>query len=182
MKFYCLFLIIFLPLNVIGQTIYNTDSGLVKFNSYAALEIIKASSNKLTGILDAGKKTFAFDVNINSFQGFNGSLQREHFNENYLETNKFPTATFAGKIIEEIDFTVAGKYNIRAKGTLNIHGVRQERIIKCVITINHDAILVESEFTVLLNDHDIKVPKVVHEKIASEIQVTVKTELKKKNN
>jgi polyisoprenoid-binding protein YceI len=156
-----------------------TDHGKVKFKSDAQLEIIDASSNQLKGILNPDNRHFAFAVTVSSFTGFNAALQRDHFNENYLESDKYPMATFAGKIIEEIDFSKKQTIEARAKGMLNIHGVEQERIILTTLTINEKTIDVHSKFNVSLKDHDIRVPKVVHEKIASEISIEVDAELKK---
>lgn len=156
---------------------YSVSSGAITFRSDAPLELVKASSNQLKGIFDAEKKQFAFSINVNTFKGFNSPLQQEHFNENYLESNKYPRASFEGKIIEDIDLKKNGFYNIRAKGNLTVHGVTQERIIKCELTIKNNIVSVKSNFTVLLADHNITIPKVVHEKLASEIKVEVKADL-----
>ena len=106
-------------------------------------------------------------------------MQREHFNENYMESDKFPEATFKGKIIEQVDLSKEGKYFVRAKGTLSIHGVDQERIIKSTVTVQNNILHVESKFSIFITDHDIKVPRVVHEKIASEIEVSINADFKK---
>ena len=156
---------------------YKISSGSISFRSDAPLELIKAQSSELKGLVIPDKKQFAFIINIKSFKGFNSPLQQEHFNENYLESNKFPVASFEGKIIEDIDFTKDGDYSIRSKGNLSIHGVVQERIIKCDVSIKNKNISIRSSFTVLLADHNIPIPKVVHEKLASEIKVDVKAEL-----
>ncbi|MEP7238566.1 MAG: YceI family protein [Ferruginibacter sp.] len=157
--------------------LYTVSSGSITFRSDAPLELIKASSNQLLGIFNAEKKEFAFTLNVNTFRGFNSPLQQEHFNENYLESNKYPRASFEGKIIEDIDLKRDGFYSIRAKGNLTVHGVSQERILKCELTIKNKVVAVKSNFTVLLADHNITIPKVVHEKLASEIKVEVKAEL-----
>jgi polyisoprenoid-binding protein YceI len=159
------------------QLFYNVSIGSITFRSDAALELIKASSNQLKGIFDPVKKQFAFSINIRSFSGFNSPTQQEHFNENYLESDKFPHASFEGKIIEDIDFHRDGLYYIRAKGNLNVHGVVQERIIKCELNIKNKIVNIKSNFTVLLSDHNITIPKVVHEKLASEIKLEVKAEM-----
>ncbi|TDH24005.1 YceI family protein [Segetibacter sp. 3557_3] len=160
-----------------GGNLFSTRSGIIQFQSDAPYELIKASSRELSGILDIQKKTFAFKVNMQTFQGFNSALQKEHFNENYLESNKYESATFSGKIIEDIDFTANGTYHVRAKGTLLLHGVSQERIIKSDITVRQGRINISANFTVLLSDHNIPVPKVVKDKLASEIQVDVSAQL-----
>lgn len=157
--------------------IYTVSDGTIIFWSDAPLELIKASSTKLKGVFNAEQKRFAFTMNVNTFKGFNSPLQQEHFNENYLESDKYPRASFEGKIIEDIDLKRDGQYNIRAKGNLTIHGVVQERIIKCELSIKNKVIRVKSNFTVLLADHNITIPKVVNEKLASLIKVEVKAEL-----
>ncbi len=157
--------------------LYKTSSGKINFRSEAPLELIKASSDDLVGVIDSAKKVFSFKVPISSFQGFNSRTQREHFNENYMQTEQFPEASFKGKIIEDIDFSRNGTYSVRAKGMLNIHGVEQERIIKSDLTIKNGDISIKSNFTVLLSDHNIPIPKVVYQKLANEIKVEIATNL-----
>lgn len=153
---------------------YKVSSGSIAFRSDAPLELIKAESSDLKGLISPEKKQFAFIIAVKTFKGFNSPLQKEHFNENYLETNKYPNASFEGKIIEDINFETDGVYEVRAKGNLTVHGVAQERIIKSSITIKNKNITLKSNFTVLLTDHNIPIPKVVHEKLAGEIKVEVK--------
>lgn len=160
-----------------SQLVYSVNSGSISFTSDAPLEMIKASSNELRGKIDAAKKTFAFTIKVATFKGFNSPLQREHFNENYLESNKYPDAFFSGKIIEDIDFSKDGVYSVRAKGNLNIHGIAKERIIKSDLVIKGGTINIKTNFTVLLAEHNIPIPKIVNEKLASEIKVEVKAVL-----
>lgn len=157
--------------------VYGSDKGSISFSSDAPLELIKASSNEMKGRFDVPKKLFAFSIKITSFTGFNSPLQREHFNENYMESVQYPNASFSGRIIEDIDFSKDGTYEVRAKGNLTIHGVTQERIIKSDLVIKDGKINVKAHFTVLLAEHNILIPKVVHEKLASEINVEVKADL-----
>jgi hypothetical protein len=155
-------------LSLVKPDIYITGNGSISFRSDAPLELIKASSKELKGAIDTEKKTFAFKVRIRSF---------EHFNENYLQSEKFPEAEFSGKIIEDINFAVPGKYTVRAKGIFLIHGIAQERIIKSELEIKDNSIFIKTAFTVLLNDHKILIPKVVNEKLANEIKVEVMAQL-----
>lgn len=157
--------------------IFNVSNGSISFRSNAALELIKANSNELKGVVDVAKKQFAFKVRIASFNGFNSPLQKEHFNENYMESNTYPYAGFEGKIIEDIDLSTDGTYNVRAKGNLSIHGVTQERIIKSELVVKNEIVYLKSNFSVLLSDHNVTIPKVVHEKLASEIFIEVKATL-----
>ena len=119
---------------------------------------------------------------IRSFSGFNSLMQQEHFNEKYLESEEFPEASFSGKIIENIDLSIAGVYEVRTKGILKMHGVEIERVIKCFVSVKNDKIFINSKFSILLSDHSIKIPKVVHEKVAGDIGVEVSLVLNKKSN
>ena len=133
--------------------------------------MIKAASNDVRGIIDPATNKFAFTVDVNTFKGFNSELQREHFNEKYMESEKFPKASFSGKLIEQIDFTKNGTHEVRAKGDLDIHGVKQTRIIRGKLIINNGTLLVESQFLIPLSDHNISIPTIVSQKIATEIRV-----------
>lgn len=154
--------------------IFRTQNGSISFRSEAPLEIITASSDALEGIIDPHGLTYAFVVPINSFKGFNNGLQQQHFYENYLESSKYPEATFTGKIIEDVDLMKPGTYQVRAKGKLSIHGRTQERIIRTEIISEGDKLTARSDFLVPLSDHHIEVPKIVYQKIAQEIKVNVR--------
>lgn len=164
------------------SNLFFTDKGKISFRSESKQELIKAGSSEMQGIIDESKNTFVFKVAIRTFKGFNSELQQEHFNEKFLESEKFPEATFMGKIIEKIDYDKDGIYEIRAKGMLWIHGIGSERIIRSIVTIKNHIISIESHFTVSLADHNIKVPKVVHEKVSSEISVEISSTLTKKTS
>lgn len=168
-------ILVFILLNgtVATGQIFKTSEASVSFQSDAPLEIIEARSNRLQGVIDSEKRTFAFSIPIRSFQGFNSPLQREHFNENYMESGQFPRAVYIGKIIEKIDFTKEGKYILRAKGKITIHGITQERIIKSYLEIKDEKLYIKSTFTILLDEHQIRVPIIVYQKIAKEIMVNI---------
>ncbi len=171
--FLCWLLLLGFVLDAEAQKNFITSDGEIKFASKAQLEMIKASSNKLHGIIDPATNKFAFLVSIPSFQGFNSELQRKHFNENYLESEKFAMAKFSGKIIEQIDFAQDNTVEIRAKGELEIHGQKQTRIIKGKITVKGNTVIIEAHFIVPLADHSITIPKIVSQKIATEIEVDI---------
>lgn len=160
-----------------AQNKFTSDNGQIKFASKAQLELIQANSTKLQGILDAATNKFAFLVNVQSFQGFNSELQRKHFNENYMESDKFSQAKFSGKIIEQIDYTHDQTFDVRAKGELEIHGQKQTRIIKGKLTVRGNQVTIEANFMVPLSDHSISIPKIVSQKIATEIEVGINTTL-----
>lgn len=160
--------------------IFETTRGNVNFVSDAPLEIIKASSNELQGLLRPADRTFAFTMKTQSFQGFNSPLQQEHFYENYIESGKYPYARFKGKIIEPVDLMTPGEHSVRAKGILEIHGIEQERIIRVELKIDKDKISATSGFEVMLEDHDITIPKMVFQKIAETIKVDIDLEFRLK--
>jgi hypothetical protein len=178
------FLILLLPFfcsNIFAQKKANTfsdDSGEVKFISDAPLELITGHSENLSAFLNPVKRTFAFVINMKTFNGFNGGLQRIHFNENYLESDKYPNASFSGEIMESYDFSKPGMYDVQAKGILDLHGIKKERTIKAIVKITDNTIEIYSKFTIALNDHKIKIPKIVNDKVSSEVYVTVHSLLK----
>lgn len=170
--------LLFLCLAALGQKKYSVEKGRIDFTSDAQLELIRASTDKIQGLIDPATQQFAFTVDIRSFAGFNSELQREHFNEKYLESEKFPKAKFSGKIIEPIDYAVEQTYDVRAKGDLEIHGQKQTRIIKSKLTVKKGQIEIVSTFNVPLADHNITVPNIVSQKIATEIVVDFSATLK----
>ncbi len=147
--------------------------GTIGIVSDAPMERIAANTAEATGVLDAVARSFAMQIPVMSFVGFNSPLQQEHFNENYMQSDRYPVAVFKGRIIEAVDLTKPGTYRVRAKGSLAIHGVEQERIIECVLVVTERGVQVTSKFDVLLVDHDIRVPRVVQQKIAPRVEVTV---------
>lgn len=169
--FFCFTCLFLLTVQVFGQKKYSISNSRMSFTSNAELELITAASSKVQGLIDPSNNQFAFTVEVKSFQGFNSALQREHFNEKYMESDKFPRARFAGKIIEPVDLTVDGSYEVRAKGDLEIHGQKQTRILKSKIDVSRGVITLEARFFVPLADHNISIPTIVSQKIATEIEV-----------
>lgn len=104
-------------------------------------------------------RSFAVQVPVVEFQGFNAPLQREHFNENYMVSTTWPNITFAGRIIESIDLSVPGRYSARAKGDLVVHGVTKERIVPCEVVVTSDGIRIHFEFRCGIGyRHGIRIP------------------------
>ncbi len=152
-------------------------SSRVQFLSKAPLETIKAVSEQMKGVIDADSRSIAFSVANSTFDGFNSPLQQDHFHENYVESEKYPNCTFQGKIIDEIDFTKDGIYNVRVKGILNVKGIGQEKIIKGAITVKGNELLVNCSFSVSVAEHQIRIPRIVQQKIAPLIDVTFTAKL-----
>jgi hypothetical protein len=170
---FCILLAVVSKLVTAQTNLLKSENGVVSFTSDAPLELINASSESLRGILDIDQNTFAFALDMKTFEGFNSDLQRTHFNENYIESRKYPRATFTGKIIEKIDWSTEGVQDVRAKGFLEVHGVKQERIIPSHLEIFTDRVLIHAEFVVPLKDHNISIPKIVAQKISEKITVSI---------
>lgn len=171
MKYIALILLTWF-VNQAGQETYVCKNANISLYSKAPLEDIDAVSAKGTSVFNASNGALAFSIPIRSFQ-FQKSLMQEHFNENYMESDKYPNASFSGKISEKIDASKNGSYPVNAVGTLEVHGVKQNRTIPGTITVSNGAVSMKSEFTVMCKDHKIEIPKLVFEKIAESIRVQI---------
>ena len=165
---------------VLAQLIM-TQTGETSIFSETPLENIAAKNNLVAAVINTANGDVAVKIPMNQFK-FSNKLMEEHFNENYVESEKFPSATFRGKIQEPIDFKKDGSYVVSAKGSLEIHGVKQERTIKGKLTIAKDQVTLEANFDVKLVDHKIEIPTVVFAKIAESIAVKNKWVLVPKKN
>lgn len=153
---------------------YFTKTGFISFFSEAALENIEAKSNQVMSIINSETGEMVFKMQIKTFQ-FEKALMQEHFNEKYLESDKYPDASFKGTIenIEDVDFTKEGAYPVTVSGTLNIHGVAKEYTAKGNVIVSGDKVMAEALFPVRLSDHDVKIPGAVKDNIAEVVEVTV---------
>ena len=166
-------LIIYLSL-IYSSPLYTSSQGMVRFESKATLEKIIGTSNELKGIINPLNNTFQFSVAMNSFHGFNSQLQKEHYQENYVESDKYPNAYFKGKIIEDIDYTSVGTYFVRAKGNFELHGFSFNKIMEAkVIVKDNNALEVQCDFSLNLREYSIKVPRLVHKKLAENLKINV---------
>lgn len=157
---------------------FQCTNGKVTFYSKTPIEDIDATSQKLTGVINPENKKVVFIVKIKSFQ-FKKSLMQEHFNENYMESDKYPNATFDGKINEDIDLNKPGIYDVTASGPFTVHGVTQQRTIPGKLIVQKDKIVLSSSFKVKVADHKIEIPSVVGNNIAEVIDVAVNADMKK---
>lgn len=151
-----------------------TKTGHIKFYSETPIETIEAHNHAVNAALNRESGDFVFKVLIKSFE-FEKALMQEHFNENYMESDKFPNAMFRGKVTNasEIDFTKNGTYDAMVKGDLTIHGETKEVEEKGSFTVENGKIHGQSVFNVLLEDYKIKVPGAVKKQISESIEVTV---------
>ncbi len=155
-----------------------TKNGHISFYSSAPLEDIEAHNNQVNAVLDTETGDLVFKVLIKSFQ-FEKALMQEHFNENYLESDKYPTSVFKGKVtnLSEIDFAKTGNYPANIEGELTIHGVSNPVSADGTFEVKKGSIAGTSEFMVRLEDYDIDIPKTVVNNISEEIKITVDIDL-----
>lgn len=151
-----------------------TKNGHIWFYSNTPLEEIEAHNRQVVSSLDCGSGDIAFVLLVKSFE-FKRALMQEHFNENYMESDKLPKANFKGKIdnLSKIDFKKDGTYPAEVSGDLTIHGVTKHVTIKGTIAVKGKAIIANAKFVIIPQDYGIKIPSVVENKIAKEIQTTV---------
>ncbi|HKJ43367.1 MAG TPA: YceI family protein [Sunxiuqinia sp.] len=144
----------------------------ISFFSEAPIEDIQAESKRAVSALDTETGAIYFKVPIQTFQ-FEKSLMQEHFNENYLESDKYPYAEFKGKIKEKIDLSKAGIYPVTVQGEMTIHNVTRNYQVEGKLQITGEQIKAQAVFPVKLADHHIKIPTIVIKHIAEVVQVTV---------
>jgi hypothetical protein len=150
---------------------YACTNGKIHFYASTPLENIEATSNKAICVLNTGTKKVVAKVQMTSFVFPNGLMQ-EHFNENYMESTKFPYGELDAVISGNIDFTVDGVYNVILKGSFQMHGVKVDREIPAKITVvNGKPASGSAAFDVKLVDHHIKIPTAVITKIAEVVKV-----------
>lgn len=155
-----------------GQEIYSCRAPKLSFFSSAPLEDISAVSQRGVSAINTKTKAIYFKVPMNTFQ-FKKALMQEHFNENYIESDKFPFAEYKGKFVEDVDFTKNGTYPVTVEGTLQLHGVEKSYKGKGTITVQNGKFNVNSKFNVSVADHKIKIPSLVVKNIAEVVEVTV---------
>ena len=149
-------------------------TGHIWFYSYTPIEVIEAHNHQVVSILDESTGDIVINLLIKSFE-FKVALMQEHFNENYMESTKFPKSTFKGKItnLNNIDFKKDGTYSTEITGDITIHGVTKPITTTGTITISNGQLSANAKFKVLPKDFGIEIPKLVEEKIAKEIEITV---------
>jgi polyisoprenoid-binding protein YceI len=159
-----------------SQDVYLSTNGTVSFFSETPLENIDAVTNQAVGALNVKTKSVFFKAKMSTFE-FKKSLMQEHFNENYMESEKYPFATFNGSINEDVDLTLDSTYEVTVTGKFSLHGIDQDRTIPGTIVVKNGSIEVTSAFDVMVSDHEIKIPSVVSQNIAETVRVKVYAEM-----
>jgi hypothetical protein len=166
--------------SAIGQEKYATRAGEIIFEaSVPSFEEVKAKNANVSAVLDVSTGKFAALALMKGFR-FKVALMEEHFNENYIESSKFPKATFKGTI-QDFQFSESSaerEYII--KGTLNLHGVDKNLEVPATISVADGIAQLTARFVLRPEEFDIKIPSIVSSKIAENVNVSVVFQLQKK--
>ena len=150
---------------------FSSEKGAIVFFSDADIEDIKAVNAVVGSLFNTTTGEIVYILKIRDFV-FDNSLMREHFNEKYLESEKYPKATFQGTITGFKENT-NGLQKVKAVGKMTMHGVAKEVSIPGTIERIDGKLVMKSKFRIKLQDYNIKIPKIVWQNIAEEVEVTV---------
>ncbi len=161
-----------------AQDKFYTKSGRINFYSVAPLEDIEAKHKSAICVLDTKTGALQFSALIKGFEFENAEMQ-EHFNEDYLESDKYPKSDFKGQIINNaaVNYQKPGTYPVQVKGLLTIRGITKEVQTPGTIKIDGDGIKTAATFNIQVADFNIRIPSLVKDKIAKTVKITVDTKL-----
>ncbi len=161
-----------------GQDKYFTKSGKINFYSVTPLEDIAAANASAVAVLDTKSGSFQFSILIKGFEFENEEMQ-EHFNNDYMESDKYPKAEFKGQVLNTsaVNFKKAGNYPVQVKGLLTLHGVTKDIQSTGTIKVDGNALRANSTFNIQVADFNIIIPKLVRDKVAKSVKITVDTSL-----
>ncbi len=159
---------------VSAQSKYFTKSGSITFDASGLTEDIKAENKKATFVLDAKTGALELAVLLKAFE-FERALMQEHFNENYVESDKYPKSTYKGKIadFDNVNLSKDGSYPIKITGNLTIHGETKEVPARGILVVKDGKVSGTASFKILLSDFDIDIPGVVKDKISKTVNINV---------
>lgn len=157
---------------VFAQKKYFTKNGSISFQAGTALEDIDAINNAAASVFDVATGQIEFAVLIRGFE-FKRALMQEHFNENYMESDKYPKTVFKGKIVnpDKVNFEKDGSYPVTVKGILDMHGIKKEIEASGTMTVSGQTVRANAGFTVLLSDYNIAIPGLVKDKISKTVAI-----------
>lgn len=174
LKFFISMTIFFVLTHVVTAQKYFTKTGHISFYSDAKLEKIEGHNKSSNCVLDLSTGKIEFATLVKGFQ-FEKALMQEHFNENYMESNKFPKATFKGQIenYSSLDVSKNGKYPIKVTGDLTMHGVTKKLTTDAIIQVVNGKLDADASFNVLLADYKIEIPALVKDQVSKSVKVKV---------
>jgi polyisoprenoid-binding protein YceI len=155
-----------------------TKGGTIYFNASGPSEVIEATNKTATCVMDVQSGAIQFAVMMKGFL-FEKALMEEHFNENYVESSKFPKAEFKGEFTNKaaINFGKDGTYPAHVKGKLTLHGVTKEIETDGSVTIKDGKPQISAEFKLILIDYGVEIPSLVSDKVSKEAKIKVNCSL-----
>ncbi|MCL6216789.1 YceI family protein [Zunongwangia pacifica] len=148
-----------------------TKNGKVSFYSHTFVEDIKAENNQVLSIVDLESGEIAINVLMKSFV-FEKALMQEHFNENYVESDKYPKAKFSGTI-KNLKELLSGEESLaKITGNITIHGVKKTITIESIFNKSEKEVSLKGKFMINIKDYDIKIPNVVRNNISDEVETS----------
>jgi polyisoprenoid-binding protein YceI len=175
MKKVCLSAFLFLGIfTTNAQQKLITQTGKITFDAGTGLEDIVAVNKGVSAAINPKTGKMQFKMDIAGFE-FKRQLMQDHFNENYMESEKYPNAGFIGNItnIDKVNFGKDGKYKVQVKGILEIHGVKNEVETEGFIQVKGKEVNSQAEFAIQLDDYKINVPRVVKDKLSNTVKISV---------
>ena len=165
-----------------AQDKYFTKSGKINFHSDASLEDITAGNSSAVAVLDTKAGTLQFSILIKGFEFENEEMQ-EHFNDHYMESDKFPKGEFKGQVLNasSINFKKSGNYPVQVKGLFTLHGVTKSIETSGVIKVDGNALKASSTFSIQVADYNIIIPRLVRDKVAKTVKIVVDATLEPLN-
>jgi polyisoprenoid-binding protein YceI len=174
MKKYIFISLVLFTSSIINCQKYFTKDGKIHFEASSPIEKIEASNSKATSVIDLTSGAIEWSVLMKGFT-FEKALMQEHFNENYVESTKYPKAIFKGKLSSssQLKFDKDGVYTADVNGTLDLHGISRTVKAKVTFNVKGSKISANSTFKILLADYGITIPSLVKDKISKETEIKV---------
>lgn len=142
-----------------------------------AVELVEATNDQVGAVVDLENGNLAFQIQMRAFH-FNIALMEEHFNENYVESELYPKATFRGSFLD-LPKDLSTEQELMVEGTMDFHGIQKEMRFTVKLSLAGDVLLGDAQFILVCSDFGIEIPKIVADKLANAIQVKVNASLKK---
>ena len=177
MKNLLLTFLVFSVSQLMAQRYITRNAEVYFLSDKDALEVVEATNNQVGAVVDLSSNDIAFQIQMRAFK-FKIALMEEHFNENYVESEKYPKATFKGTFTN-LPADLSKQHELLVAGVIDFHGVQKDVEVNVSLQFIEGELVGTSNFVLLCSDFGIKIPKIVSDKLANEIQVTIKAALTK---
>ncbi len=171
-------LLFFISQSLAQQDKYFTKKGIIYFDASGKMEKVEATNRTVIAVIDTKSGNIQFAVMLKGFE-FEKALMQEHFNENYVESDKYPKSEFTGQIINNtaINYSKEGVYSANVKGKLILHGEAKAVEANGKIEMKNGKLLLNADFNILLSDFKISIPALVKENISDQTKISVECQM-----